>query len=787
MPAKSTGSIIGYRYYMGMHMTLCRGPVDALLGVMVGDRVLWGTAETTITTVSSPTGSTTTVTQGDYTDNSYLLETSSTSSQVGDTITQVTTGVSFHNTGITATGDYGISKPGLFGGDQREGGIEGTLRVKMGEPTQVTDDYLLKFMGDFTPSFRGVLSIVLPRVYIGVNPYLKNWAFLVRRTPYVNEPGWIGATAKILACDGYYDANPAHIVYECLVSQDFGLGVPTTMIDAASFQAAAEALHAEGFGLSLIWDQQAAVDSFIQEVMNTINGILSVSMVTGLFEIKLIRPDYTVSELPILNESNVIELTSFQRAAWGETVNEVTLSYTHRVSGRATSITVQDLANKQIQGITVTKASSYKGIADANLAYRVAQRDLQTFSTPLSKLKLKVNREAWNLKVGDVFVFQWSRLAIAQTVYRVGNVDYGSLTDGQISIDAVEDVFALPAVSFIPDSPAFLQSVWHEPVGTSVHRMIEANFWDVVHTAGSEFAKNLASTAAYVFGVAGRPIPAALSFQFDTTAVEDYKSTGPFDPEIMGHFTPTCLLPALPAAVESTVTYTQGTDMGLLAEGDWGYVGDEIVMVKSHDSINKTLTLARGVLDTVPYTHTGSQVLFIYNKFRAVQSWEYSAGERIFGLTRTTTSVGTVPVEVAEVMQIDLTSTYARHFRPYPVGNLKFNGLRYPASLSKSQSIGITWASRNRLQQTAYIVEQTAGNITPESGVTYDVIAVVVTNNVEVYRGTVASGLTTLMYILTTSSLASFSVGSTVGIEVKAVRDGVENLMSASWAFTLTA
>ena len=51
----------------------------------------------------------------------------------------------------------------------------------------------------------------------------------------------------------------------------------------------------------------------------------------------------------------------------------------------------------------VSQTRHYPGITSDNLAARVAMRDLAVISTPLAKVRLKVNRAAWNLYAGDVF------------------------------------------------------------------------------------------------------------------------------------------------------------------------------------------------------------------------------------------------------------------------------------------------------------------------------------------------------------------------------------------------
>jgi hypothetical protein len=64
-----------------------------------------------------------------------------------------------------------------------------------------------------------------------------------------------------------------------------------------------------------------------------------------------------------------------------------------------------------------------------------------------------------------------------------------------------------------------------------------------------------------------------------------------------------------------------------------------------------------------------------------------------------------------------LNLTLAKRFiRPYCPGNVRVNGLHYPTVITGE--VSVSWATRNRQSQTAYLVLQTEGSITPEAGQT---------------------------------------------------------------------
>jgi hypothetical protein len=92
---------------------------------------------------------------------------------------------------------------------------------------------------------------------------------------------------------------------------------------------------------------------------------------------------------------------------------------------------------------------------------------------------------------------------------------------------------------------------------------------------------------------------------------------------------------------------------------------------------------------------------------------EYVVGEMGDLLLLPKTGRGELDVSLASTISVTVQQ---RFIRPYPPGNVKLNGAAYPAAVTGD--ITITWANRNRVNQTANVVMQTDGDITPESGQT---------------------------------------------------------------------
>ncbi len=388
---------IGYKYNLGLHFGVCHGPIDYLYRLETGEKVVFYT----------PAG---------YSTNQSIY----------------------------------INQPGLYGGKKREGGIVGYLDVMMGDAAQTENGYLNLKLG-VGPAYRGIFGLVWKGAsgtsggYIGNSPYLKPWAFTVQRV----LQGWQGGTAwysaKARIGSGITASmNGAHIIYEALTNSEWGMGLPTAALNEATFLDAADTLYTESFGLSVMWNREGAIEEFLQTILDHIAGVLAFNRATGKFELILLRGDYVPSSLPLYGPSEILEVSSYQRQAWGETINELTVNYTDNSTKKSTAITVHDLANIATQGVRIAQNANYPGIVDSGIAQQVAMRELVAKSTPIARVTFTVNRNAWPSKIGDVVRITWPQLGISELVVRIVAARAGKLEDGGITLDTVEDIFSLP-------------------------------------------------------------------------------------------------------------------------------------------------------------------------------------------------------------------------------------------------------------------------------------------------------------------------------------------------------
>lgn len=649
-PKKQT---VGYHYAVGMHLIFCHGKIDNVQKIYVGEKEAWS--------------------------------------------------------GTSTGGRVSIDQPNLFGGEDQEGGVVGDVDIEMGASTQTQNDYLVAQLGSDIPAYRKLVGAILRKVRVGTSPYIKPWSFLCKRTAIKNDGStqWYSAKADISG-----DLNPAHIIRECLTDEQWGLQHQESMIDDTSFQNAADMLYTENFGLSFVWDSDStSVEDFIQDVLRHIDGTLYQDIHTGKFKLKLARDDYDPDTLTTYDESEIIEVKDFTRFATGERINQVTVKYLERNTHKIGSITVQDIASISSQGCVVSDEAEYLGISNSTLAEKVAARELKNRIIPLAKLKFVANRKMSGLAPNDLFKWNWSILGINGMVMRVLSVNYGTLQDGRIEIEAIQDIFSYGTSIFSAPATGWSAPI-SEPAAAPYRKLIEAPYWTVARDVlTSSLVASIDDDAGMVAVSATKPSSDALNYEIKTRT-----GSVAFEAQQIADWTPTATigenLPKNIADVEIDLNNIVG--LSEVKTGTYAVIGNELVKVKSINLSNGTVTVARAVLDTVPEAHTaGDRIWFIESVINLVLT-EYLATEIVDVKCLPITGKGKLAESSAPTDSLTFNS---RYIRPYPPSDLKVNSSSYPVSFTGQPTL--SWKHRNRVQETVEIVEQTATGVTLETGATY--------------------------------------------------------------------
>lgn len=262
------------------------------------------------------------------------------------------------------------------------------------------------------------------------------------------------------------DANPAGVLYDILVNDQNGrLGYPAAVVDVANFGQVALQLWVEQIGFSRLYEAETEVKNIIKEIEALIDGVAYIDPVTGLWKIQLIRDDYSIPALPHFHDTytdepaNIEEggVVNYETANWDGLPNRIQVSFTARTMAVQDfpGITHEVPAFKTQVAETTAQASAaeegaiepverqYPGCSNRDLAARLLTRDLRALSLPLTRATLNVSRKAYFYHRGMVVKATSRRWGGETIVFRVVDVDLGEDVQGTITLDLLQDRFAV--------------------------------------------------------------------------------------------------------------------------------------------------------------------------------------------------------------------------------------------------------------------------------------------------------------------------------------------------------
>lgn len=588
-------------------------------------------------------------------------------------------------------------------------------------------------------------------------------AGVAEQTTSKNMGSIIRASSFVVARDE--DMNPAHIVRECLTNTDWGMGLPAGSLDDASFTEAADRLYAEKFGLSLMWSGQTEIQSFVNEVLGHIDGTYGIDPATGKFYIKLIRGGYDTETLPVLNDDNC-RITNFNRKALGETTNEIVVTWTNPESEQEETVVVHDLANYASQGALVSSSRNFYGIRNSKLALRAAMRELGKASQPLATFEVEVNRSAWSWKSGDVVKVSSSEYGINELPCRVTSINYGKPGAMTIRVSLIEDVFSMPDDAYVEQNGSLWTDEATEATVTDV-RILTAPYFAVAKASSDADAEAVSYPDCYNLVLATGTGSLAEIFSPVSNSVDEttYESFGSI--EMAGK---TTLAGALvKTEVTSSVSFSTITGTVYPASGVFCLIGSseetaEIAVVES--VIGSTVTIRRGMLDTVPSDWPVGTVVWLFN-------WDSDMSDNQSNVVGSTVSYRVAPdggegygYRTAEVTYND------RMYRPFRPANVKVNATSYPTSVTGNFTV--SWSNRNRLSETASPLLWSAASVTPEDGQTTSIAIRRTDTNALVASSSGLSGTSQNFLITYTGDIL---------IEVFAKRSGYNSWQSFTHSF----
>ena len=192
-------------------------------------------------------------------------------------------------------------------------------------------------------------------------------------------------------CD-YLDYNPAHAIWYILETM---VGWPAAWLDATSFLNVAQTLPAEGTrgrGVSVLFQAQQPALSYVGYILKHINGILFYGTDKKL-HLKLLRDDYDVDTLPVIDETMLTEPPSLSRAE-AQLNQSVSVEYSDRVmsevaGAQVTSAAVPGLSRGSWAAtINEVKVQYAECVRDFLIGVRLTQQAIEVIRTGLPNARV---------------------------------------------------------------------------------------------------------------------------------------------------------------------------------------------------------------------------------------------------------------------------------------------------------------------------------------------------------------------------------------------------------------
>ena len=595
-----------------------------------------------------------------------------------------------------------VDKPNVFGGESGEGGVfGGQWHLEYGGPNQTPNPYLATFQNPL-PAYRHFFGIVLEKVvHQAFNPYLKKWSFLVRRMPK-GIGNWDAAAHPTNI--GLEDANPAAIIYETLVNNEWGLGYDPNGIDITSFYNAATTLRNEGFGMSLAL-RDINIKDFVDDVLRHIDGVLFQNLETGLLEIKLLRNDYDASNLDILNDNIVTKVLSIERPQWYNQTNDVIIVYTDPNSLREAAINVQDLGSIYTIG-KKTQRIEFLGVTNRQIAYNIGMRELARSSRLPLTAKVETDATPVAFKIGDPLLLNLPKYNINNVIMRL--MEREVYEDGRCVLTLKEDIYQSQSYDLTIGDSGWVPPPNYDPTNAAdvwVYTDFTYTYWHWAKFIGSPPYTDPNRAANYCGTVRAETYVTGTNVYKKDLVVNGVNVAANSTPVLHASGTAGGGEAAAIAKSDTTLLIVKGIDTQSIANGNTILVYEksdrtktEIMQVISNNG--STLDVARGVLDTHPKDFARPYFIDLHSfsgeglQTDVGDQYEY----RFDTVTTTGTTTGTARVAVLE----------QRLSLPYGVKNVTYrmaSGMpaapdHFPVYISLVTGtfpLDIKWSNSNKL------------------------------------------------------------------------------------------
>jgi hypothetical protein len=343
----------------------------------------------------------------------------------------------------------------------------GSMRFYFGTETQVADPILSGFA--VQPGYRGMVYIICNNCVIGsAGSTVPTIQICWRRYPNQTIVTNINGSA---INDTAFSANPIVVAAELISSWDW-LGAPSSLINAATFQAAADSFQSEipsgdvrpWAAISPMWNEQTDLKSALADVCSVSQAWFR-DGTTGLIEAgRWFRSNSSITNVSALTFDDLIDLPEFEASDSDKLPNSFVVTYTDStLHHKENCLTCDNTAAQRAIGITRRQTASRPLLLLAAQAKRHGGDLIQQNAQPTLTFTGKVRRaravkpDGTYIRPGDYFTFpvndpgQTADVRLFRCMKRSFD-PYGPVTlEGDLEINTgIQATTAFPAANLIP-------------------------------------------------------------------------------------------------------------------------------------------------------------------------------------------------------------------------------------------------------------------------------------------------------------------------------------------------
>lgn len=617
-----------------------------------------------------------------------------------------------------------INLPNLFGGDKERGGLQGTIAFYNGGFNPTQNAYLLSKCDPNVPAYNGFCRTVFQGFYVGTSTSIENFsAELSRMTNNLSSSYSIMPNGL--------DVNPMEVLFDAITEKWGRFGATVEDIDLTSWVAAAQVLYNENNGMSLFVQSSITGKQLAEEVLRQADGVLYQDPATAKIKAVLIRQDYDINTLMLLDDSIVTELREFSKTTWEAALNQCRITFRDRAADyEDSSALAQDFALINYQQRVKGTDMSFPGVANKTLANEIAARQLSFMNVPLFKVEIACNRKASNLRPGMVVKFNWAPYGLSNLVLRVLKVDLGELEEGTVRLSCIQDRFSTATPVFAPPSNSGWTPPSVDPSPVATRKVFEPPYF---FARGLTVDGSVPAGRTSLYALANKPNSPSQSF--DSQASTDggltwseagnnqiYNGSGvlqsayPNTAGLTTGFDAGGFTVINASGQENLASYPLGSNrdgkMLLLIDDEW--------MTFTTVTVGATVVITnvyRGLFDSVIANHAAGARVWFVSEMDGLLERSFSPGSVQVRLLDNAPN-GQYDPALAPVDTIVIPAT-PRTSKPYPPDYLQLNGSRTPTPTTGATSVTADWRHRSRLQQDLRVYNDPSDS-PAEVGTTYN-------------------------------------------------------------------